>query len=250
MSLASILNLQPNTMFQIGTSRLPVLPSYITWGDPVTDPPASLGSLSFDAILSEEHDTSSIVTDHPVEQGTNVVDNIRPLPARVTLDVFVSNSPVNSPHAVRASLPLDLPQPGQGSFAGGTSAIIGAAAQGILSVIGFGKPANNVALTDQFFGETDFVNEAYNTLQSLRTGAVLLNVNTPHAQYTNMVLDSVKMHRNPGVGTSANFTLEFREVIIVSSTNVAAPLPTIPRGNGTAATGTQQARKPSAGQNR
>ena len=85
MSLASILNLQPNTQFTIGTSRLPVTPSYIGWGDPVTDPASALGSLLFDAIYSEEHDQSSIVTDHPVEQGTNITDNVRPLPAKVTL---------------------------------------------------------------------------------------------------------------------------------------------------------------------
>src|ERR1019366_3122042 len=250
MSLASILNLQPDTTFTVGTSRLPVTPSYIGWGDPVTDPASALGSLLFDAIYSEEHNQSSMVTDHPVEQGTNITDNVRPLPAKVTLEVFVSNTPVNSPHAVRTSLPLaPLPQPGQGGFlVGGTSAVIGAAAQGILSAIGFGKVVNTTALTDQFYGETDFAKQAYDTLLQLQAQAVLLTVYTPKEEYTNMLLESVKMHRNPGVGTGANFTLEFREIVIVSSSIVAAPLPTIPRGNGTAATGTQQEVKPSAGQ--
>lgn len=248
MSAASILNLQPSTTFAVGTSRLPVVSAYLTWGDPVNDPPSALGSMSFDAVLSEEHDRGAIVTDHPVEQGTNIVDNVRPLPDRITLDVFVSNSPINSPDADRQPLTLDLPQPGQGSFlAGGTSAIIGSAAQALLSVIGFGKPPNNTALVDQFYGDTDYVQNAFDQLTTLQSTATLLSVITPHVTYTNMVIENVKMHRGPSTGTSANITIELREVVIVYSAVVAAPLPSIPRGAPTASTGAQ-ATKPASEQ--
>jgi hypothetical protein len=238
--MASLPTVIPAAFTAVGTGRLPVQPSYITWGDPVTDPPASLGLQTFDAILSEEHDRSAIVTDHPVEQGTNIVDNVRPLPDRLQLEVFVSNAPVNSPDAQRGPLTLEIPHPGQGSFlAGGLTASIG----GALGLDGRPGPTYSVNV-DLFPGDTDYVAETYATLTQLQSTATLLSVLTPRATYSNMILESVKMHRNPGVGTGANFTLEFREVLIVTSSVVAAPLPSIPRGQSTAATGNQQTKTP------
>lgn len=227
-------------MVPMGTARLPVMPSYLTWGDPVNDPPSALGAMTFDAILGEEHDRGAVVTDHPVEQGTNIVDNVRPLPDRLTLDVFVSNSPINSPDKVRASITLDIPIPGQGSFlAGGTGALF----DNLLHP----RPGPTLgAVVDLFYGDTDYVQQAYDQLTSLQSTATLVSAITPHATYTNMIIESVKMHRNPGVGTSANLTIEMREVVIVYSSIVAAPLPSIPRGNPTSNAGSQ-ATKPATG---
>jgi hypothetical protein len=225
----------PQTNLEIGTGRLPVTPSYLTWGDPVNDPPTSLGTMTFDAILSEEHDRSTVVTDHPVEQGTNIVDNVRPLPDKLTLEVFVSNSPIASPDAAQLPVTLELPMPSQGSFlAGGTGAIIS-------NLLGGGVPGPTIgANVQQFIGETDYVSQAYATLTQLQSTATLLAAVTPRAAYSNMVLESVRMHRNPGTGTSATFTLEMREVIIIYSGIVAAPLPSIPRAAPPVAAGKQQ----------
>jgi hypothetical protein len=233
MSFESILGV-PGGAFTVGTSRLPVIPSYITWGDPNTDPASALGSMLFDAILSEEHDRSAIVTDHPVEQGQNIVDNVRPLPDKLELEVFVSNSPINSPDANMQPITIDLPVPGQGSLlAGGTTGLLTPS-----------PPSQVSAIVDLFVGETDYPAAAYNTLTQIQSQAILLSVITPRATYSNMILESVKMHRNPGVGTSATFSLAFREVVLITSSVVAAPLPSIPRGNPTQSTGNQQTKTP------
>lgn len=222
------------------SSRIPVTPAYISWGDPVNDPPSALGSLSFDVVVSEEHERSSVVTDHSVERGVNIVDHVRPMPDRVTLDVYVSNSPINSPDAAQLPLTLDIPQPGDGTFlAGGTGALLGAAAaafsgpegdpsnprsslQRFLGLTG-GLPTSLTASVQQFTGDQDYVRNAYDTLTTLRDTATLLNVITPRAKYTSMILEKIQLHRDSGVGTGGRFTLEFREILIVSSSIVQAP---------------------------
>ncbi len=246
----------PSTQPVSLSSRLPIVPAFIQWGDPVTDPPSALGSLTFDVVLQEEHDRAAVVTDHAVESGINIVDNVRPLPDRITLDVFVSNSPLNSPDAQRLPMPIDIPQSGQGGFlAGGTGALISGAVAALSGPEGnpadptnslqrfFGftgsLPTTLSPLVDQFIGDTDYVRTAMDTLKTLRDSATLLSVICPNVTYSNMILESIKLHRDKSTGTSSNATLEFREVRIVSSQIVDAPLPSIPRAAPSASTGSQ-----------
>ena len=238
------------------SSRLPITPAYLAWGDPTTDPASAIGSLGFDVVLAEEHDLSAVVTDHAVESGINIVDNVRPLPDRITLEAFISNSPVNSPDAQRQGMAIDIPQSGQGGLlAGGTGALISGAVAALSGpegnpadptnalqrFLGFAKslPTTLSPLVDQFVGDTDYVRTSLDTLKALRDSATLLQVICPNATYTNMILENIKLHRDKSTGTSSNVTLELREVRIVSSSIVDAPLPSIPRGNNAAANGSK-----------
>lgn len=71
--------------------------SYILW-----KPKGSVGDLgggttkvlTFDATLSEDHKWSSTITDHPVELGADIADHVRKDLDELTLEVFISNSPV------------------------------------------------------------------------------------------------------------------------------------------------------------
>jgi hypothetical protein len=211
-----------------GTDREPVVPAYLAWGDPIEAPQNQLGQLHFDVVITEDHERTAEVTDHSVEQGVAIVDHVRPLPDRVTLEVFVSNTPISSPDAQLAPLVLDIPQPGQGGFlAGGTSQILADAA----SFIGLTKsyPTQLTAMVQQFSADTDYVQNTYNTLTQLRDTATLLTIATPRQTYTNMIVERIAMHRDASTGTSATFELEFRQIRIVSSSIVDAPLPSIGR---------------------
>ncbi len=170
-----------------------------------------------------------MVTEHTVEQGSAVVDHVRPNPQTLTLEVFVSNVPITA-GADRDFLPftLDLGTPGDGSFfAGGTGALI----QSGLQALGFVKPAPTSATVTvlQFTGEVDFVRAALDQLTDLMERAILFQVYTPKANYDNMVLSGIEMHRDKGTGTSGYFTLNFKQIRIVASKIVDAPLPTILR---------------------
>jgi hypothetical protein len=54
----------------------------------------TLSALELDAVLSEQHDFESEVTEHPVESGANVSDHIRNKPATLKLECVVSNTPI------------------------------------------------------------------------------------------------------------------------------------------------------------
>lgn len=52
-------------------------------------------SIEIDSCLDESHQLTNTVTDHPVEQGFNISDHVRPNPDQVTLRCFVSNTPLS-----------------------------------------------------------------------------------------------------------------------------------------------------------
>jgi hypothetical protein len=53
-----------------------------------------VSSLELDATLSESPQFDSEVTEHPVEAGFNIADGIRNKPISLTLEGFVSNTPI------------------------------------------------------------------------------------------------------------------------------------------------------------
>jgi hypothetical protein len=222
-------------MATAGSPREQVVQAFIGWGDPVNDPAGNLGELHFDVILSESHELTTLVTEHSVEQGSAIVDHVRPNPDKVTLEVFVSNTPIYSSDGTVGALTLDVPQPGPTDkdgnpdnrfLAGGTTALLDKG----LQLIGLqkGLPTQVTANVLRFQGPTDYVRNCYAKLRLLRDSATLLRLTTPRADYDNMIIETVTMHRDKSTGTSANFTLNFRQINIVTSRVVAAPIPSVP----------------------
>jgi hypothetical protein len=48
----------------------------------------------FDQTVSEGHEATAEVTEHPVEKGSNVADHVRQNPQNLTLEMFVTNTPI------------------------------------------------------------------------------------------------------------------------------------------------------------
>lgn len=69
----------------------------------------TIGSIWIDVSISETHSLSAAVSEHPVESGTNIVDNIRPEPRTVELEGLVTNHPTEQPlsHAGGAAATSD-----------------------------------------------------------------------------------------------------------------------------------------------
>lgn len=210
--------------------REPVKSAYLTWGDPLTDPASALGQLHFDVVISEEHTRGAEVTDHTVETGIAITDHVRPLPDLLELEVFVSETPIQSSDAQVGPLPLQINPAGQqgGLLSGGTTALAGSAliAAGLLQSP---YPNTITAQVLQFDTEHNYVNTCYDTLTRLRNTATIIAVVTPKEVYFNMVIARIEMHRDSSTGTSARFRIEMKEVRLVSSNIVSAPLPSIPR---------------------
>lgn len=59
-------------------------------------------AIVIDVCYEETHDLGNIITDHPVEQGADISDHVRPEPDRVTLHCWVSNTPISQAEMTRA----------------------------------------------------------------------------------------------------------------------------------------------------
>lgn len=54
----------------------------------------TFGELTLDATISETTDITAEATEHPVEEGVNVTDHVRPGLLRIQLDCIVTNTPI------------------------------------------------------------------------------------------------------------------------------------------------------------
>ena len=54
-----------------------------------------VGLLRVDATITEIHDRSSTITDHPIEGGSFIQDHIHRNPRRLTMSGFVTDTPLN-----------------------------------------------------------------------------------------------------------------------------------------------------------
>ncbi|MDD5034859.1 MAG: hypothetical protein PHE55_08890 [Methylococcaceae bacterium] len=68
---------------------------------------AQVGIVMFDATLNETHSDTAEVTEHPVEFGADVSDNIRMMPATLELEGIVSSTPIVFLASITAPSPLE-----------------------------------------------------------------------------------------------------------------------------------------------
>jgi hypothetical protein len=57
----------------------------------------TIGTIWIDVSISETHGLTAEVSSHPVEQGPDVADNIRPAPRTIQIDGLVTNHPTETP---------------------------------------------------------------------------------------------------------------------------------------------------------
>ena len=222
-------------------------------------------SLTFDATTSETKDDSVDITDHPVEVGSNTTDNARDAPALLTIEAIVSetvNPELDSDVALTGvditihdredegtqKITLDIPTPPvQFSESGLVQAGIGALKSAL-----FGAPKATVAaptsertrtVTAQAYQQTlerNRVREVYDMLLLLKGQHVTLDlIQTAYRDYTDMMVARVSQPRALGDGRSAKFQIDFKQITIASSQVVAAPKPSVTRGNTTQSKGSQ-----------
>jgi hypothetical protein len=193
--------------------------------------PDAAGSIYFDAIISETHSNKSELTEHPVELGSDVTDNIRHDPESFTLEGIVSNTPtLPGPPGPVGSYPgagwtfqdvqLTIPKPPlQLSLAGLASAGLSA-----LGSLLFGE-APTIAHLITPPGPLDAIAAVHNALTAVERAGMLCTVFTSTKEYDSMAIVAVDMPRER-LG-SANFRVEFKRVNIVATSTVAAPTPKI-----------------------
>jgi hypothetical protein len=211
------------------------------------------------------------VTEHPVEEGVNVADHVRPEQPRLTIEAIVSNIPnpridtdlVDEPIELEASvsqdagtrqITLDVASPPiTPSVTGLVRAGVGA-----LGTALFGGPKATVQQDRRFVTKRGSVKvqrqrsprdrrrDVYELLQKAHGRGLVCVVSTAMRDYFDMVLERVSAPRSVDGGKKVTFSIDLKRIRVVSSETVAAPRPAEERALGAKNRGSQGAKPDSA----
>ncbi len=173
-------------------------------------------TLVFDAVLSESHEGTSVLTEHAVESGAPISDHKRANPARLTIEALVTNTPLLAP-----------PASGYGEGPAVTAEVR--------------KDEDVKANVVIFSASFDRLADVETTLRRLRLEATPVTVSTRVRTYEQVQVVSVTCPREPEDGDSLRFQIEFQEVRVAQSRTVDAPRPREPRGRRRTDAGDQEA---------
>lgn len=185
----------------------------------------------FDAVISEQAEHTATVTEHPIEQGANVADHVKDGLDGLTLEVMVSNTPTQDTNdqygGTIESVELSVPKyerpisPTPGSLMNaGIDAV-----KGLLN-----PPQPYKAQVLKFSSKFNAVKDMLTMLDDWKKSGIVGSVVTGWKLYPSVVITKVSPSRNQSTGDGAQFSIEFKEIRIVESRAVTAPVPTEARG--------------------
>ena len=197
----------------------------ITWQDDSN----AVVSCQFDVDEQETHDLQNVITEHPVETGSDISDNVRPQLRRFTVEGFVTDSPLIANPGVQqnssyVSVELQIPPyPQKYSETALIRTGIGALTNAI-----FGAPGNPKATLLKLNQSTVLKSRKkaiFDALDDARVNARICNISTALFFYSNMLIEQITVTRAPDSGNGATFAVTLKEVTFVSSDVVDAPQP-------------------------
>lgn len=173
-------------------------------------------TLAFDAVLSETHEGTSVLTEHAVESGAPISDHKRANPDRISIEALVTNTPLDAP-----------PASGYGTSGISTSFNKDEAPEGAAVLL--------------FSATFDRISDVVQTLRRLRLESTPVTVSTRIHTYENVQVVGVSTPREPGDGDSVRLNIEFQQVRIAQTRTTDTPAPREPRGTPTTDRGGQEA---------
>jgi hypothetical protein len=223
--------------------------AYLQWTF-AADTTNTVQTLYFDVVTDESWDGANIITEHPVETGSDVADNIRVGLRELQLTVFCTNEPFQGntfttptaqtlqvgPYAIPGSELITpdtlVAQEWANGIPFGPIATFFAEAYPFPFSPDLGLPDNpgiqqSVDLLAQPDNTIDFVARMYELLELLRTTGTLITVYGSKNGCKNMAIESINMDRSSDTGTGAEFIIKLKEIRFVTTQTVAAPQPTI-----------------------
>lgn len=212
----------------------------ITW----IDDAGAVASLELDVELQETHDLASDITEHPVEEGADVTDHVRPRLRRVSIEGLVSDTPMLSNPGVAEvaefkSLELQIPdRPQRLSLSAGISAGISAIGDAL-----FGAPPPQKVMLLTLDDVKSRKRAVYDAIEDVRLNARICRVITSLHTYENMLIEQVTPTRSPENGNGAVFAITTKEIVQVSSDVTVAPEPAELSGSLKVAAGAKNAKK-------
>lgn len=198
----------------------------LSWEDKKT---SRVTYIRFDVVTSETNEALVAVTEHPVEDGPDVADHARPEPETITIEALVSNKPTFSNPGVEKlmsfqTVEIDIRR---------AKPKLTSLTRSLTSAIGdlINPPANKALVLAPTGDFPDRVREMREKFEKARLAGARFRIVTAIRELDNMMLTRVATVRTPEFGGGAvTFQLDFRQVRIVKSKTVAAPVPAEARG--------------------
>ncbi len=198
----------------------------------IPDPTTGLPAVVFDIITSQKHTHSSKVTDHPVEDGSDIADNVIDEPDEVTIVGYISLTPIEEvAHVggVFGQAVLDVPRylpplNGEANIITNLGAALSPPTPTFVTVLQFPIPYDPIL-------------DMHALLLSIRESRTFCTVLTETKQYDSMIMTKIDMTQESIF--DAEFSVTLKHVNVVSSLTVAAPKPLLPSGAPKTSTGGQ-----------
>lgn len=137
---------------------------------------AQIGIVTLDASVLETHTGVNEVTDHPVEEGTNIVDHVRSKPDELRIEGLIVNTPFSATSEAR---PVTI---------------------------------GNVTFLSKSQADKTRAGQAYKDLIDAKENATLLKVVTSLRTYEDMVIERLEVPRDARNGNALKFTATLKHV--------------------------------------
>lgn len=169
-----------------------------------------LDTLVLDASLSEVHESDADVTEFPVEQGSDITDNVRPKPKTLMVEALISDFHLSNEG--RASVSSGGPVSSQRPLSGAK-----------------GDAKTTLA-----------------KLEDYQSKGTLIDVETGLKSYRNMVIKSIRTPRDKNLKNAIKCSINLQTIIIAQSQSVVIKQST-PKGQGVTPKGQKQAKGADSG---
>lgn len=174
--------------------------------------------IDFDASVSESHTSSSSVTSHPVEKGSNISDHVHHEPQKIAIQAMVSDTPIRQPGSH------------MGTNRGVVAALVLTQARALVPKIGGSNLIGTVlrqsfaptptATVLQFAEPVNRVRAVYNELTNLERNGTLVTIETSLVKYEDMVLQNITTPRDVDNSNAVTFQFDAVKIRQVSTSTV------------------------------
>lgn len=172
----------------------------------------TIGVLELDAAQSITHEASSQITKNPIEDGSDVTDNVRLENRTLTIEALISDNPLTLLGSA-FNLFTGAAAGAVGELAGGFAAQAAGQALGSIAGIIAGRSEDDVL----------FPQKAFQYLEELRDRRIPFTVVTKLKRYENMLISRLTVPQSSDVGGSLRFTVTLEQIQVVRTLTIQLP---------------------------
>jgi len=169
--------------------------------------------MPLDVAESLSHDYSATPTKNPIEDGSDVTDNIRVENTTLQIEGFITANPLSIVDSA-LNIGTGIVASGLGAKFGGFAAQLTAAGAGsVISILRSRTPDSGI----------NYPIQAFNALIKLLKNRVPFSVRTRLTVYDNMVITKLSFPQSPEIGQDLKFSATFEQINLVKTATSIVP---------------------------